>query len=299
MATPLNANDAASVIAEPDSNTVAEPSVTHLTTIMTVEKGNTILVTCDSQIELELSPGVFTVISAATPITITAQNKITLSPATPLGQTFGQLWKMLPTELKYEILRYNLVIEGPYGRWRSWSALEEKRWKDAKLFPSKDAKDRADEEKRHEKSQMKYFAMGPEIAPLARRVFYENNNFSIGAMFRDNMSAYTTSGFRAPNMAVRPWIKHVTVDIHLNWSDWESLQSLAEGDNGFENLKTVHIITRQIGDLREYILDLDEELYVEFKCIGRIELRDRRWSSAPPEDFLSKIRALITFAGPM
>jgi hypothetical protein len=299
MATPLDAADAANVTAEPDSNTVAEPSVTHLTTIMTVEKGNTILVTCDSQIELELSPGVCTVVSAVTPITIRAQNKITLSPAAPLGQTFGRLWKMLPTELKYEILRYNLVTESPYGRWRSLSAYQEKRWEDSRMFRARETKDRVDEAERHEKPQVKYFAMGPEIAPLARRVFYENNNFSIGRMFRDNMSSYTTTGFRAPNMAVRPWTKHVTVDIHLRWSDWESLHNLAEGDNGFENLKTVHIITRQIGDVREYILDLDEELYVEFKCVGRIELRDERWSPAPPEDFLSKTRTLITFAGPM
>jgi hypothetical protein len=156
MNTSLNAVNVATDIDKPaDSKTAeADVSVVHLTSQTTFKEGDSILVTCDKMVKIELSSEFHTLVSATFPTTIAAPGKFTISPTGCLGAEFARLWNNLPMELKDHILGFNLVTENPYKSHIQFYGHPDKH-----------------------KMVLRHFAMGADIAPLAQRIFYEHNNF--------------------------------------------------------------------------------------------------------------------------
>jgi hypothetical protein len=159
----LDAANVATDIDKPADSTTAEAelSIVHLTSPMTFMKGGSILVTCDKMVKIELSPEFHTLVSATFPTTIAAPGKFTISPTGCLGPEFARLWNNLPMELKDHILGFNLVTENPCTSHIQFFGHPDKH-----------------------KMVLRHFAMGPDIAPLAQRLFYEQNNFVIYCGFR-------------------------------------------------------------------------------------------------------------------
>jgi hypothetical protein len=87
-----------------------------------------------------------------------------------------------------------------------------------------------------------YLAMGPEIAPYALRLFYEQNTFrltaSIGIWNDNTLSARLT----LPCMHHRPYIRRITVHLPLNLRSISIIESIANGAHGFPQLQHVGIV---------------------------------------------------------
>jgi hypothetical protein len=263
----LGAANVATVINRSVDSTTAEAnvSVVHLLSPMTFEKGGSILVTCDRMVKIELSRKFHTFVSATNPTTITAPGKFTISPAGCLGPDFARLWNNLPKELKCHILSFNLVIEEP----------------DTSHLQFRD----------EYQLVLRHLAMGPEIAPLAQRLFYQQNNFALYHCHR-----YPRE-WHLPKMALRPLVRHVTLVIGFNDRDWKGMQRLAKDGLGLDNLQTVNIAIRAWGPMTSEVWDFNQKLRAEFKCKGRIELDKVGQREHHETEYMTKVRKLITFAG--
>jgi hypothetical protein len=270
MNTSLNAANVATDVDKPADSTTAEAdvSVVHLTSPMTFKEGGSILVTCDKMVKIESSPMFHTLVSATAPTPIAAPGEFTISPAGCLGPEFARLWNNLPVELRDHILSFNLITEKPYE-------LHTQHY------------DYDDEHK----FVLRHFAMGPEIAPLAQRLFYQQNNFVLYHCRRYQR------GWHLPKMALRPFVRHVTLVVGFNNCDWKGMQHLAKDGLGLDNLQTVNIDIQAWGPTTGEVWSFDQKLRTEFKCKGRVELEEESQSEHDETEYMTKVRKLITFAG--
>jgi hypothetical protein len=91
--------------------TTTELTVIRLTSPMTLAAGTELLVACDVPIEVAVPLNPLIMISSHTSTPITAIGRVTISPYGPLGPVFARRWTKLPTELKLQVLRHNLVFQ--------------------------------------------------------------------------------------------------------------------------------------------------------------------------------------------
>lgn len=153
-------------------------------------------------------------IHSNSPIHIICDSKLKVSPAGPATPGFARGWLKLPTELKLQILRHNLTC--PSAIWPSNINTVTRR----ELFP--------------------YLRMTPDIATLAKYVFYQENRF---IMQFSSSNPHTMSVLARPCMVIRPQLRRVTFLTRLTAPDWELLQAMSTGQHaGFTGL--IHLEVR-------------------------------------------------------
>jgi len=165
-------------------------------------------------------------IHAYTPIRIRSDSKLTISPAGPATPGFARGWSKLPTELKLEILRYSLLYPSPLWPANINTVIRRE------LFP--------------------YLRMTPDIAEMAKAVFYQENNFT---MQFTNSLVFPNSILAKPPMSIRPQLRHITFQTRLCEFDWRLLRAMCGEDRaGFTGL--VHLKVRYLSGEDAAILEL-------------------------------------------
>jgi hypothetical protein len=147
-------------------------------------------------------------IQACTPIRIRCDSKLTISPAGPATPGFVRGWLKLPTELKLQVLRHNLLFPSPI--WPSNINTVTRR----ELLP--------------------YLRMTPDIAEIAKSVFYQENRF---IMQFSSSTPNSGSTLARPPMSVRPQLRRITFLTCLTSLDWHMLRMISRKDRaGFSGL---------------------------------------------------------------
>jgi hypothetical protein len=203
---------------------------------------------------------------------------IIVVPAGQLDVAFANGWR-LPTELKVEVLSYNLLIHNDWIR------------------PTSDGPNGKDfvhgSELRH------HLALGDDFA-LATQIFYEKNTVSM-------------SGRHQPPRRVRRFVRNVIVtpDLpkRLKTDNWAFLQRLNERSFGFTGLGHITIRLQPLHVLcgvdkcnitPEYL----PENEIKFSCRGTVstcprqfydESYDRRDAHANCQDINAHLQSLVTF----
>ena len=173
MATATNSKSVAGATHGPDQPN--EVTVVKLTMPMTLQPGAELLVTCSSPISVLLPSGEGHELEAYKPTKIRAMKHILrLSPTSRLGSSFVRGWNKLPEELKLMVLEHELVHKS--------GEIQIRR---SHLSFDIDFVDTANDyfvnviNFSMKANLYRYLSMTPEIARLARDVFYTRNYFMI------------------------------------------------------------------------------------------------------------------------
>jgi len=200
-------------------------------------------------------------------------NDTWLVPSLPLDFAFATGWEKLPTELKVHILSYNLTFPGKVDLYES------------NVLPALDH----------------HLRISPEIADLAKEIFYCQNTFRIRRNLR------RPSG-RPLFPVAYGLIRKIVVDVIMgSYTDWETLSMISKGSHGLSNLRYVNVVINcrgvswsplnddSITQLLGWIPDSCDESIV-FKCKGEVTLTDRLWQSGnipSITDGIQKVEALV------
>ncbi|KAI4936822.1 uncharacterized protein J4E92_001547 [Alternaria infectoria] len=196
-----------------------------------------------------------------------------LVPSLPLDVAFAIGWGKLPTELKVQILSYNLSFPETVD-------LYEKN-----VLPALDH----------------HIRMSPEIASLAEEIFYCDNTFR---MRRDPPRPSGRPTFPIANELVRK----IIVDVNMgSFTDWENLSWMSKGNAGLSNLRYVSVVVNcrgarwsplnddTIAQLLKWVhASCDES--IEFRCKGEVTFTGRLWQSGnipSITDGIQKVEALV------
>jgi len=148
---------------------------------------------------------------------ICCNRKLNIIPVGPVAPGFARGWLKLPVELKLAILRYNLTFS-------------------VAIWPSNvNAVIR--------NHLLPYLRMTPEIASLAKAVFYQENQFIV--QFSSSMPGSNTAMVKPP-ILVRSQLRRIKFLTRLTVLDWQMLRMIAEegGKAGFTSL--VHLQVRYL-----------------------------------------------------
>lgn len=218
-------------------------------------------------------------LSATTPLPLTATKAMRITPSEPLSPEFAEGWRKLPDELRVEVLAHNLVCRQPivHNHVRSGDKLR----LDCALGT----------QLRH------HLALGPEFASLARQIFYERNTFTV----RYN---------ELPPIAVRGYIRSISMNEKHRYShesvSWKILERLAAGTLGMDNLQHLRLRlepakwdssygTYEITGARKTLrFPFRGELVVE-ACPGMCKL-GHSGSYCPHGNIVQQVEQLIKFA---
>ncbi|KAF2635719.1 hypothetical protein P280DRAFT_473632 [Massarina eburnea CBS 473.64] len=190
---------------------------------------------------IQVAPGVF--ISSASPITITtSKSAITLlAPTERLGTGFGRGWNKLPVELKLHILRYNVSAQEGYAN-TSCSFCEMPIFNDKVhvgcpyIRNGKWLNRSCDFDVMKEKKLYRYMRLTPEIAALAKEIFYGTHIFE----FMYHLPPMLC--LRERNRFVRRLnLVEISMSENSSPSPWEILSNLSKKQYGFTNLSRIHI----------------------------------------------------------
>ena len=154
-------------------------------------------------------------IHATSALHICCNRKLNIIPVGPVARGFTRGWLKLPVELKLAILRCNLTFS-------------------VAIWPSNvNAVIR--------NHLLPYLRMTPDIASLAKAVFYQENQFIM--QFSSSMPGSNTALVKPP-MPVRSQLRRIKFLTRLTVPDWQMLRIIAEegGKAGFTNL--VHLQVR-------------------------------------------------------
>ena len=145
-----------------------------------------------------------------------------------LGEDYARGWRNLPPELKLNVfgritnLRISTSVDirrrgGTIGHHKPipYNGIDE-------LLP--------------------YLAMGPEIAPFALRIFYEQNTYRLTASLGIWNDDSLTARLNLLRTHHRPYIRRITVNLPVNLRSISNIQSLASGVQGFPQLQHVEIV---------------------------------------------------------
>ena len=195
--------------------------------------------------------------------------------AASLTADFARGWRKLPDELKCEILAHNLVFETPIGR---HYLLQ-----DARGSWSKDAA-RCDRVLHH------HMCLGPEIAGLARQVYYERNTLALMGAYEISQSGNLT----LPPHEVRKFVRRIiltSICMFFFWTNKAALKFLARNHFGFAGLKhlTIHLTRYDPAQLPFLCFPTSP---LRFKCAGQIKLIDE-FTEAEEE----ALRKMFVFGG--
>jgi len=197
-----------------------------------------------------------------------------LIPSLQLNVAFATGWNKLPTELKVQILSYNLSFPETIDRCETniLQALDH------------------------------HLRVSPEIAALAKEIFYCQNTFRI--RLKRMLSHHGLPLFPIAHESMRK----IVVDVLMgSFTDWETLSKISKGSHGLSNLRYVNVVINcrgvswsplnddSITQLLGWIPDSCDESIV-FKCKGEVTLTDRLWQSGnipSITDGIQKVEALV------
>ena len=230
------------------SDTDETPTVYRLYSPITLEAGSTITIECDTPIEVrDANLKSATTISTSGPLSLSVTVRTHLQPAGPYGPAFVRGWNKLALELKYLILKSNLVSA------RAVTSHCVQYWDTSEY--------------------QKYLRTTPELAALARQVFHESNTFVLHVLKRP---------VSRPHPSVRPFIRRVELDIPLAGAQWQMLANSAPNGFGFPNLQSVSVHFRfsmfanRTREARRAMKSIASTNPVSFPCVGKVrfELSD-------------------------
>ncbi|KAF2634732.1 hypothetical protein P280DRAFT_474427 [Massarina eburnea CBS 473.64] len=199
-----------------DTSTVAklgrsESMPLNLTSEYFLRKDTPLWVTCDSSFiasgkysntELSFgSGGLHVSFRSNHPIEISFRVSVWLRPAVRLQATFRDGWKKLPNELKMKVLGVSLTDTRPLEPGNTYYLSN-------------------------------FLRMTPEIAALAKEVYYTTNTFKI-PLYRPCMTL--------PNPAIRRYVRRIYILLSYIQLDrhWDWVRRLACGEFGFHGLRHV------------------------------------------------------------
>ncbi|KAF2824625.1 hypothetical protein CC86DRAFT_407792 [Ophiobolus disseminans] len=198
-----------------------------------------------------------------TPVLFTAQTETWITPTDPLDHAFTNGWAKIPDELRLQIIGETLTYPHPIDSRHSFpfTALPQ---------------------------LMHHLRIMPEVAALATQIFYTSNTFAVCS---------SRIAFRCPKPAVNNLVRRLEFELRLRCRrGWQQLIKLANGNYGFSNLRSVHVVldlndvayevdhTPNFGEVRAR-LDIRWPGEINFKCKGKIVLRDRGPLSARRSNF--------------
>ncbi|KAF1958167.1 hypothetical protein CC80DRAFT_546403 [Byssothecium circinans] len=154
-----------------------------------------------------------------------------LLPTQEWDHKFSDGWNKLPAELKVQILGHNLTFPKPImADWRR-----------------REFTDRL-------KALYHHLHMTPEIASLARNIFYETNTFVISAeehpspeaqLLYNSPKAFATATIPRIRTSLNPIARtnthHINFRLLIYSSHWAVLKRLSVGEFGFNNLRRVRV----------------------------------------------------------
>ena len=184
------------------------------------------------------------------------------SETKPLSRHFAMGWSKLPDELKIQIIEKNLKFE---------SAVDshDTDGKDTCLML---------------RGLHHHLRTTPEIAELAKQIFYTSNTFLLR---RASSSHWFVPTLRFPSPRINNLVRWLRFEIRLgSRKEWRYLIQLAGGDYGFCNLRYVHLVLNWKLIPWEFTEDPSEEVFkgwlsrrcmgnVIFKCKGSIVFEDQ------------------------
>jgi hypothetical protein len=210
----------------------------------------------------------------------------------PLEPTFADGWNRFPDELKLRVLSNLLILDHNIDR------------HDPFIDP-----------KSPERSLYSYLRMTPDIARLAKEIFYTKNIFFLEAHTDDfggfdghiQHKGYVYREFYArPNLATALFIRELEINIRLTNEEWSDLARIANGAYGFQNLRMVRLTI----DLDHAgIKDEDEVLYtileagnlvedldqIIFSCKGSIEYELSEFDLINNDELICIVEGLVHF----
>lgn len=185
---------------------------------MTLAAHSTYPIFCASPILLHLPNAKPTRLHSSAPIYITAENPVYIVPTTPPGPTFAAGWDKLSDELKVMILQNNLVLDHSI-RGDAWNEDVAHA-----LFP--------------------YLRMTPEIAGLAKEIFYSKNTFEILLFFLRSPHRDEEWVLKAPSSPFREIIRRIELMTEFWPAPFCIFPHLADYQSAFPALQHIHIICR-------------------------------------------------------
>jgi len=169
-------------------------------------------------------------------------------PTRPLNSKFALGWAKLPDELKILVLESNLkCIEAIVG-FNQESQL----------------------------SLLHHLLMSPEIAGLAKEIYYTSNSFQV------TISQSMFSPMRYPGLMANYLVRRLKIDLSLGGLTlWPKLQRMANGSLGFANLEYVEVrigdwgfrmkdLTHETSDSIRECIDQECKQYIEFPYYGEL-----------------------------
>ncbi|KAF1958170.1 hypothetical protein CC80DRAFT_558961 [Byssothecium circinans] len=190
-----------------------------------------------------VAPGV--TISSNAPFTVTTWSRVGtyLVPRTKWGPEFARGWKKLPDELKVQILRYP-VAPNPADKFAEATECDfchaGESGSCVHVYCSRSDDVRVENRtmnfaRMKNVRQIPYLRMGPEIAPLAKEIFYGTHTFTFMGDIHRLMAC------PQPNLLRRLELDNLSMLHDKGAPPWEVLTKLSNPQNGFTNLKSIDI----------------------------------------------------------
>jgi len=197
-----------------------------------------------------------------------------LIPSLPLDSSFATGWNKLPTELKVQILSYNLSFPETIDRC------------DTNILQVLDH----------------HLRISPEIAGLAKEIFYCQNTFRI--RLKPMLSHHGLPLFPIAHKSIRKIVVEVNM---VSFTDWKTLSWVSKGNAGLSNVRHVSVVVNCRGAVFSPLIDdiiawllgrihdsCDESIV--FKCKGELTFTGRLWQSGnipSITDGIQKVEALM------
>ncbi|KAH6633787.1 hypothetical protein C7974DRAFT_471845 [Boeremia exigua] len=202
----------------------SEREIIHIFWPMTIPPHAKFLITSPILLRASYPHNVSFTLSLHTPMHLSSPAPVRVMPCGVLARGFARGWAKLPVELKQAILRFELVY--PSALW------------------PRDANRVVRETLLH------YLRMTPEIAGLARGLFFAENRFVVLPL-QEELTMFR--GF--PPVCVRPLIRRVALFTWLEDGDRETIEGVAEKRFGFQGLVHVEIRCSVVRLVRLFLLE--------------------------------------------
>ena len=254
MAAATDSKSVAAATRGPDQSN--EVTAVKLTTPITLQPGADLLVTCSSPISVLLPSGEGHELEAYKPTKIRAMKHILrLSPTSQLGSSFVRGWNKLPEELKLMVLEHELVRKGGEIQQNDFVDTANDYFDIVNIFSMKATLHR-------------YLSMTPEIARLARDVFYTRNYFMIYCSYPGTRRQC----LYLPNRGCRHLIRKLVLKSDFDEAGLQKLEDLAAVR--FPSLQHLEIrlswFTRRINNRQaSFLRSLPRPTSIQIVCLGR------------------------------
>jgi hypothetical protein len=266
--------------------TINKPSI-KLFTPMTLPAYADFGIVSDSPFRVHI-PGVNLVAYFTTTSLFVNMNKpVWIEPIAPLGPGFATRWNTLPTELKEMVLESDLIVENAIWR-KPWPKRKDE-WK--RLAPP------------WVQTLCAYLLMTPEIATLAKEVFWKKNRFVLDCAVISKPSGRPPNiRLKSPQVPHPNFLRRIQYKLVQNSScTSDKLKFLNRSLSGFPRLQDLRILMQfqhhwvnnngGTSTIRKgivnYISSIDE---TEFEVPGQVDVEGENWVLKGEKWFLEGVQ---------